>query len=1009
MDIRLLLLLFSVFTLSGSGYGQKGNFSHYSLKEGLSQSQVFALCQDSVGHIWAGTQGGGISKFDGTKFEVIGQKQGLYSGIVNCLYTASDGNVWVGTPVGFQILTQKGVAAGKQDLNVLCFEQVADKMYIGASDGLYISDLKIKKSEKFSGNTLPKNVAVNDLAKIGNWLFAATEKGLYRSMANDNKFTRISGLPFPNIQKILPDDLGYLWLAVVGYGLIKTDISSGAVISVFEDPALRYPLDLLHPNSRELWVATENEGLVILDICTDQITHLTEDNSLRTDRLRCLIQDDWNNIWIGTSGEGMIRHTDQEFNYFNLYDYGFGGNRIYSATADKNGGIWLSVNQGLLGYYDGSRFSIYEPEIPFPTVKVRSLATDQFDRLWIGTEGKGLYIRDSAGIADVSEWVPARDFSVIRIVEGSDNEMWVATQKNGIYSLKVSQEKTLQEMSSYTVANGLSDQYVNSIAYDKKGRKLWFGCRNGQAGNIDSDGKIVVFGPKHGLPASPVKTLCLDSTGRIFLAVALHGVFTEHSSDKGSKFVNLEPPDGVKYSTNIYSIQTDLSGHLWLGCENGAYKCTPDSTLSRFQAIRHFDSDDGFMGIENCHNSICLTSYGDLWFGTLNGLVMHRNQSTMFSLKPPKLRIDDILLFNKQINETPYKNSFSFDTLKTISPGLPYHQNHISVIFNAVHQNYPDKVKYRYMLGGADSYWSEWSDQTRINFSSLPPGMYQFRVQASHDSHQISNTCGFAFRIEQPFWQSMWFRVLGAFSVLSVVVGIFISREKSLKRKAREQKEKLELANNLLSLEQKALQLQMNPHFIFNALNSIQSLVASNKGSEARTQIQNFAGMMRSLLNNSRKTSVSMAEEIKYLEQYLSMEQFCQRSGFDYIINDNGISDQDDILLPPMLIQPYVENAVIHGISHLTTRRGKILVEFRLNDQHLICTVTDNGVGRTKARELSANKQNNHVSTGMEVTRQRLAAVAGIEGSVVISDIKNEEGNASGTSVILTIPIQFSY
>ena len=172
------------------------------------------------------------------------------------------------------------------------------------------------------------------------------------------------------------------------------------------------------------------------------------------------------------------------------------------------------------------------------------------------------------------------------------------------------------------------------------------------------------------------------------------------------------------------------------------------------------------------------------------------------------------------------------------------------------------------------------------------------------------------------------------------------SRIRQVRKVELEKREKLEVQNRVLQLEQKALQLQMNPHFIFNALNSVQSLMSAGETVAARNELNAFAQLMRSILSNSRKQVVSLQEETETLQKYLTIEQFCRPGKpFDFQIQIPENLDAESIEIPPMLLQPFVENAVVHGFEHLQNRKGQLKISFETEGETLRCIIADNGVG----------------------------------------------------------------
>ena len=211
----------------------------------------------------------------------------------------------------------------------------------------------------------------------------------------------------------------------------------------------------------------------------------------------------------------------------------------------------------------------------------------------------------------------------------------------------------------------------------------------------------------------------------------------------------------------------------------------------------------------------------------------------------------------------------------------------------------------------------------------------------------------------------------------------------------------MEIEKQLFDLEQKALQLQMNPHFIFNSLNSIQSFIVNNDSDRATLYLAKFAQLMRLILANSREQFVPVKDEIKVLTYYMDIENLRFDNKFDYkIIVDPGIDD-DFVGIPPMIIQPYVENAILHGIIH-KKGKGNISVVLSLKEDNILCIVEDDGVGREKAMEIKNNSGLKHKSRGMIITKERLEILSKqIKGqiSVNVSDMKDESGAISGTRV----------
>lgn len=248
--------------------------------------------------------------------------------------------------------------------------------------------------------------------------------------------------------------------------------------------------------------------------------------------------------------------------------------------------------------------------------------------------------------------------------------------------------------------------------------------------------------------------------------------------------------------------------------------------------------------------------------------------------------------------------------------------------------------------------------------------------------------------------QQMFFVVL--FILLMFGVAFLISNRRQLKKTLTLQKE-------LAEYEQKALHLQMNPHFVFNCLGSISSFIVQNGTDSAIKYLSKFSKLMRLTLEYSKESLIPIDKEIEGLQNYLELEQLRFNKLFDFsITKDSHI--EDDMAIPPLLLQPFIENAIIHGLVP-KKEKGIIHVDFALNGDKLVCTVTDNGIGFTKSKELKENSVTVHKSMALEITRKRLEVIQAFTSKtskVEINDVIDENGEAAGTRIVLNLPIQYA-
>ncbi|MEM6687654.1 MAG: histidine kinase, partial [Bacteroidota bacterium] len=343
---------------------------------------------------------------------------------------------------------------------------------------------------------------------------------------------------------------------------------------------------------------------------------------------------------------------------------------------------------------------------------------------------------------------------------------------------------------------------------------------------------------------------------------------------------------------------------------------------------------------------------------------------------------------------------------------LPHYQNAIRIGFNSNGFRSKEHIQYYSRLVGFNENWIPVDDGIDfVKYNSLPVGNYTFQVKAvSKSLAGTSEVKSIVIAIESPFWKQIWF-VLG--NILAVLLLVIIYYRNVLKKRDHEKNEalkKLEQERELVFLKLENLRSQMNPHFIFNALNSIQEYIILNKKNLASDYLGKFADLIRTYLNHSSKGAISLQDEIDCLEMYLELEKLRFEDKLIYAIQVDEQLDTETISIPTMLIQPYVENALKHGLLHKKDNR-KLCITLETSSQPNIisCTIEDNGVGREKALVIQQKKDKMHKSFGTKATQDRLDLLNyGKEKQigVVIEDVYHEATAApEGTKVVISIPI----
>ncbi|MGB3799228.1 MAG: histidine kinase, partial [Lewinella sp.] len=351
---------------------------------------------------------------------------------------------------------------------------------------------------------------------------------------------------------------------------------------------------------------------------------------------------------------------------------------------------------------------------------------------------------------------------------------------------------------------------------------------------------------------------------------------------------------------------------VWVGTDRGVSRISLDQNGQPLYA-RQYGPEEGFPVAGSGPAVIFADSGGDIWFGTQAGLVKLAVSNADIYRSPPATSLEAVTLF--------------YDTISPTQKDFRARENHLGFRFRAVDLTYPEKVRYRYRLSPLEPEWSPITGENTVRYAGLPGGRYTFTVAASTDGGKTWGLpARYVFTIESPLLLQPWILIAGVLLISGLLVGGFYGYNRRLLRKQALVQRDLERQNQLLRLEQQARQLQMNPHFIFNALNGIRGLVDRR---EARDQLSRFATLMRGILHNSRQERISLSEELATLEHYVRMEQFCHPHPFTYVIHPPEDVDTEEVSIPPMLLQPFVENAILHGFSGLD-RPAELLVDVAL-------------------------------------------------------------------------------
>jgi ligand-binding sensor domain-containing protein/two-component sensor histidine kinase len=975
---------------------------------------VYCLLQDSRGYLWMGTRGGGLTRYDGVNFNTLTVKNGLVNNYVACIREDAKRNLWIGTINGFCQYNGINFKCYKPDekdealtVNEIDFDSKGRK-WLATNQGVILFDEKSKNLYTYiykKAKIRPSVVNAILVDKDDNVWYGDGD-GLYKIKVSGNvydviKYGKAKGFMNNSINTLKLDKDGWLWIGTYGDGAY---VYNGKQFSRIDPELELYKktiLDFYFDKHDNVWMATLTDGVAQYNTISKTFNWLSDKEGLSNNHVRSIIQDRSGNFWFGTSGGGVCNYFGKQFTNYDNSTPGIKGNFIYSIFRDSKQRLWFGTSEKGVSVYDSLKFSNYSEANGFADVKVKAIHEDNYGNIYFGTDGQGVYVFNNTEFKFLEELGK----KYIRgIVKDKDGNLWFATAGKGLFKLVLNSDKVF--MLNFTTKDGLLHDRLTCLHYDKKGR-IWYGTEANGIGCIEGDRVSErTITEKNGLASNSIRCLNEDTRGHLWIGTVGEGITSLPLYQEKFLVENYDHTNGLT-SSNIYLLCFDANDNLFVGTETGLDHIIFDKERKPTE-IKHYSKGEGFAGIETCQNSYFNDADGTIWFGTINCLSKYNPANQVKNEAEPVTNITDVNIGYYSIAETSYKNCIGdWNTVSSIE--LPHNENTISFEFTGINFSNPYAVRYQWKLEGADKDWSPVQADSKVNYSGLAPGKYTFMVKACNEDGVWNKVpTKIEFSIEAPFWMRWWFIASLVVLLAVIIILIFKWRVNRIKSKAAEEQQKIQLEKDVMELEQKALRLQMNPHFIFNALNSIQSQIGTDNEQTARYYLAKFSRLMRQILDNSRNSEISLEEEVNTLENYLLIEKFCNGDRFDYKITVSEQLEKDYVKIPPMLLQPFIENSIKHGLKHVEGKRGMIEVKFEEKNNALECSVTDNGIGRKKAEEMSKNsKETYHKSTALIVTQERLDLLKGDDRirSLEIIDLYDDNGDAVGTKVIVRVPL----
>ena len=945
--------------------------------EGLNSNVVYSVMQDSKGFLWVGTEAG-ASRYDGYQFTHYTIEEGLADNDVFQIREDHKGRIWFLTFNGKPSLYENGHILNAANTSWLrdiqpkklakyFLEDKANSIWYVTLDTAYhiVND---KVTEKFAPQQLPELPQnIQSLTIYNDTVFLVCNSQVYNTVTHKAVF-------FDS------DKMMYASNA-------STDISDEHLFYIFRDTIYYFSLKT-HVNKTVLPVPGKDIFLVVI----------------KTDHSDTILISTVHHLYKFNTKTRQL--TDANISKINSVTY------VYK---DREGNTWLSsLTKGLFikeAAANKKLFKINAAGLPdnIPCYSFSKVGND----LYIGYDD-GYYITEKGRASYTHTLNENKYMGKVQQIFRFKNRLYCSFSHGVITELgsnkihpKFSAKDIAVKEPYFYVARSLGLAKVYNIFETKKGvnkiQEKYSILSNQRMSKLllNSDDSLFTGGVLglqlfvHEKPINPFpwqNNITNASITKIIKTADNHIVFSTENMGLGiickDSIYTITKQNGL-FSNSVTKICSSQPGLVWVvtakGIDKLTYKIAGNKTLS--YTIENYN---WILDKDNQTINDILQSHDTLFLATDKGAYYHLLTQT------PSAYVPDVYINTVSINDS----SYSSDHLQQLS----YKENRVRIRFVGLAFQAKGNIKYRYKLEDIDTVWQE-TNNTYIEYPYLSPGHYRFVVTAAlPDGNWNTQQASVTFTIQQPYWKRWLFVVPAVFVsmlIIFMIVAYFIN---DFRKKHRLTNQKLALDKQVAELEHQALRLQMNPHFIFNAIYAIQGFYASGDTLLAKQYIAKLAGLVRMILQAGRSNTISLAEEIKILTNYLELFVLKYEGSLHYHFQLQENMETSAIQIPPMIIQPILENALLHGITAL---RGdaEIRIDFTVEGNILICKVADNGVGRKKSQLQKTGIEK--TSLGLGITGKRLQLLYKELPAQPVMEIKDADPDAenTGTIVILRIPI----
>ncbi len=977
----LTTLMFLLFFLNTRGQQWLPDFKHYTPRDGLPSSEVYQITSDPQKNLWFATDRGAV-RYDGYSFRTFDIKDSLPDNSVIKLYKDGKGRIWFISYTCVLSYYEKGKIIPYKYNNLVAShfsKTIITSLYVDESENVHLNsiegstytitsngqfikhDVNARTSLFVINSTNPSSVITNYLIGSDRSITTIT----VQSLRDTFSFTINETIRYNHFAttKLRNNDLIFYCERF----LIRIHPSGKYEIKKMEVPVL----NVFEDDEKNIWVGTKLNGVYVYDSTMSVSRQYLKDFSVTH-----VYRDIEGGFWLSTHENGIFYLSSKNNSNFALQENLF-HDKITAVVNSADSVLFFATSKGILFKCNNFNHTVNKTDLK----KDISPNVESVTSLYFKGNERELAIGTVINFKS--------ELSPVYLTSWSDNKLFVLPsltkcilRRNGnllgsdysfVFNFNLD-NKTLEHINKNSIRS-------TALFEDSKGR-LFSGTLNGLY--ILKENNFIPFDTSAKLLRSRITDINELDNKYIIISTRSNGIIIY----RDSIIDIINSSDGLT-SDNINRIGVE-SNEIWAGTNKGLSKITIKNQSPFSFAIDRFNVSNGLVSDE----------VNDFAIGKKLVYVATNEGLSVVDKEKIKSKSNELPLYITavRINER--------DTLLSSSYSLAYNQNYIGISFTALSFRNSKNIIYRYRLLGQDTTWRSTSNRD-VQFSGLSSGSYNFQLLASHENGIYTKVpVEISFSISPSFYETIWFRLSIAVICLLVLFAIINYRIKIIQKKADEQNA---LNKKFSELNLNALRSQMNPHFTFNVLNSIQYYIVKKDADSAQLYISKFSKLIRMILDQSRTEFISLAEEIKILTLYMELEELRFEKKFSYSIKANERLNTEAIYIPGMLIQPFVENSIKHGIR-FKKGEAQVGINFTSSDSVLICTITDNGIGRAEAAKLKSTEEE-HRSMGTAIVNERIEALSILfKGKLknYTTDLKDEHGNPTGTCVTIEIPFKKS-